>query len=336
MKDPAALIYTDKWIAATQGMRGHEKGWYFELILYQFDKGPIPNDMDEIASICRIRPSEYNLFEQVFEQVLKQKFEQNDEGKLENQFAKEIITKRERFKEKRSKSGKLSYVIRFAKKHLKVTDKEIETIKSNFEVDSIDIKDSQELEQSLNKCLNKCSNKKVNTLNEDVNVNNNSSGNIDLSNSNISKILLSELFSSDDSDKKNLNPNYEIPERDKEASKIAYRFWSLIRANHEHHGISTVKIDKANYKQWVPPIRLMLQNKEVTLEQLREIHDFLKRDIFWQKNILSTSKLREQAQKLLMAIKTRKHEGNRQGSQSSDEQKRRIDQKKSYKGSFDT
>ena len=58
MKDPAALVYIDKWAAATKGMRGAEKGWYFDLILHQFDKGYVPNDFDEICSICSVRPSE--------------------------------------------------------------------------------------------------------------------------------------------------------------------------------------------------------------------------------------------------------------------------------------
>lgn len=148
-KDPAALIYIDKWIAATQGMRGDEKGWFLELILYQFDKGSLPSDIDELASICRIRPSEFEKFKQVFEQVLKQKFEQDDEGRLENSFAKEIIQGRQAFKAKRSHSGKWSYVKKFVAKHFgEKTPAEWHFIYEHFDF-SIDLKNEQVFKQVL-------------------------------------------------------------------------------------------------------------------------------------------------------------------------------------------
>lgn len=153
MKDPAALIYIDKWIAATQGMRGVEKGWYLDLILHQFDKGSVPNDIDQLASICRIRPSEYVLFEQVFEQVLKQKFEQDEDGCLKNPFTSEIIQRRKSFLEKREKSGKWGYVKKFIiNKFNKVTDDEFGFIYNTFDF-SLDLKNEQVLEQVLTQML---------------------------------------------------------------------------------------------------------------------------------------------------------------------------------------
>jgi uncharacterized phage protein (TIGR02220 family) len=163
MKDPAALLYIDKWVASTRGMTGSAKGWYMDLILYQFDKGSIPNDIDEMASICSVRPSEYDLFEQVFEQVLQQKFEQNDEQRLENPFAREILQKRQLFKDKRSNAGKMSYLVKFAKSK-GYRRRDIEVIKENINIDDIDFNNQTHVEQVLNKCLNK----KTNTLNEDV------------------------------------------------------------------------------------------------------------------------------------------------------------------------
>jgi len=93
-KDPAALLYIDKWLVATTEMKADARAYYMDLILFQFDKGSLPNDIEELANICRVRVSEFNNFKQVFEQVLKQKFKQNNEGRLENEFAKEIIQKR--------------------------------------------------------------------------------------------------------------------------------------------------------------------------------------------------------------------------------------------------
>ena len=147
MKDPAALIYTDKWIAATQGMRVEAKSWYLELILFQYDKGGLPNNIDELASICRIRPSEFNLFKQVFEQVLKQKFKINENGYLENEFAKEIIQKRKSFKDKRSNSGKLSYFLKFINSNYNVKEDKINFIKKNINLTDVDLKDKQMLKQ---------------------------------------------------------------------------------------------------------------------------------------------------------------------------------------------
>lgn len=145
-KDPAILLYIDKWITATQGMKAEAKGWYLDLILYQFDKGALPNDLDELASICRIRPSEFNLFKQVFEQVLKHKFKQNDNGNLENDFANEILQKRQRFVEKRSNAGKLSYVLKYFRNNFKM-DKGLEQfIKDTIDLD-FDIKNEQVLKQ---------------------------------------------------------------------------------------------------------------------------------------------------------------------------------------------
>lgn len=114
-KDPAALIYIDKWISATNGMKAEFRAWYMDLLIYQYDKGAIPEDPDEIAGICRVRPSEYDLFKQMLKQVLKQKFKQNETGEYVNETALEVISKRKNFKEKRAKSGTIGAIIKKAK-----------------------------------------------------------------------------------------------------------------------------------------------------------------------------------------------------------------------------
>lgn len=114
MKDPAVLIYFDKWIASTNGMKADFRGWYMDLLIYQYDKGAIPQDLDELAGICRVRPSEYDAFKQVVKQVLMQKFVQNDDGTWYNEFANEILRKREKFTDKRKKSGNIGVIIKLA------------------------------------------------------------------------------------------------------------------------------------------------------------------------------------------------------------------------------
>jgi len=165
-KDPAVLLYIDKWLTATKGMKAYAKGWYLNLILFQYDMGDLPNDIEELANLCDVRISEYDLFKQVFEQVLKQKFEENENGRLENGFAREILQSRKQFKEKRSLSGKISYVVRFAIKHLKVNKGQIDYLKRELDLSDLDLKNEQVLKQVLKQKLELYIN-----INEDVIIN---------------------------------------------------------------------------------------------------------------------------------------------------------------------
>jgi len=153
MKDPAVLLYIDTWLTSTKDLRGAEKGWYLNLLLYQYDKGSLPNDIEELANLCDVRISEYDYFKQVFKQVLKQKFKQNENGRLENPKASEIIRKRETFKEKRKLSGKIGYVIKLAINELKATEEQCEFIKKHLKVDEIDVKNKQVLKQELKQII---------------------------------------------------------------------------------------------------------------------------------------------------------------------------------------
>jgi len=153
MKDPAVLLYVDKWLISTKGMKSDAKGWYLNLILYQHDIGDLPSDIEELANLCDVRFSEFNKFEQVFEQVLKQRFKVNEKGRLFNEFAAEILQKRQKFVEKRSMSGKLSYLIKYARKYLDATEKQINFLKENLNVSEIDTKNEQVFKQVLKQKL---------------------------------------------------------------------------------------------------------------------------------------------------------------------------------------
>lgn len=98
--------------------------------------------------------------------------------------------------------------------------------------------------------------------------------------------LLSELKNNSDFDQK-------------EYLDITLAFWELFKHNLEEKEISTARIEKANGK-WIDSIRLLIENDKYTLDDLREIFRFLQVNEFWKTNILSTSKLREQFQKLLL------------------------------------
>jgi len=149
MKDPAALFYINDWLVATKEMKANERGWYLNLILHQFDKGDLPIDIEELANLADVRFSEYNDFKAKWEQVLKHKFKLNNTGRLENDVARRIIQSRELFKEKRARSGIIGYIVKFAKTKLKADDLEIQYIKDNIDLSSINIKDEQVLNQVL-------------------------------------------------------------------------------------------------------------------------------------------------------------------------------------------
>ncbi|CAL2091844.1 DUF1376 domain-containing protein [Tenacibaculum sp. 190524A05c] len=161
-KDPAVLFYISNWLTATKGMKANAKGWFLNLILFQYELGDLPNDLEELANLCDVRFSEYQVFEQVFEQVLKQKFEQNSNGRLENARAKEIIQKRKEFKDKRSNAGKYSYLSRFINNHFSLTQDEKKFIKSEINFDEFDLKDEQVFKQVIEQLLELYINRNIN------------------------------------------------------------------------------------------------------------------------------------------------------------------------------
>jgi len=145
-KDPAALFFIDKWFLATKEMKADCRGWYLNLILHQFDKKDLPNDIEELANLADVRISEFETFKQVFKQVLVHKFKQNENGRLENDFATEIIRNREEFKEKRSDAGKISYFVKFIRDKLCKDENVIFFIKSKVNTADIDTKNQTKLE----------------------------------------------------------------------------------------------------------------------------------------------------------------------------------------------
>lgn len=157
-KDPAVLIYFDKWIASTNGMKAQFRAWYIDLLFYQYDNPDgIPNDIDFIAGICRILPSEYQMLEQMLKQVLEQKFKLC-EGKWKNIFAEEIISKRQDFKSKRAKSGNIGVIIKLAKTIKGFNVKYLARLKENlYQMNDEEIeqaKNKQVLEQMLKLYIN--------------------------------------------------------------------------------------------------------------------------------------------------------------------------------------
>lgn len=212
MKDPAVLIYIDKWISSTNGMKSMFRAWYMDLLMYQYDnpKG-IPDDIDTIAGICRVLPSEYQMLEQMLEQVLKQKFTLT-EGFYVNNVASEIISKRQNFKEKRAKSGNIGVIIKLAKSLPNVDNSALDQLKVHlYNLSSEEIekaKDEQVLKQMLKLYIN---------VDEDEDIYNNS-----ISNSTIGEIKIRQNnFSDKEAAKKILKERPSVLDRCKMKNNLS-------------------------------------------------------------------------------------------------------------------
>lgn len=183
-KDPAVLLYINDWLTSTAEMDADVRGWYLNLLLHNYDKTDLPNDVEKLAVLCNVKFSEYERFKQVFEQVLKQKFEQTENNRLTNLRTNDILKNREIFKDKRSNAGKVSYVMKYLAKNY---NKEYrikalkEYVKDNFDYD-IDLKNEQVLKQVF---------EQVFELYRNENESNNSlDNNIELRNENFKKLLV--------------------------------------------------------------------------------------------------------------------------------------------------
>ncbi|MBK9963097.1 MAG: DUF1376 domain-containing protein [Saprospiraceae bacterium] len=133
-KDPAVLIYFDKWISSTNGIKAEFRAWYLDLLIYQYDKGGLPNDEDTLAGICRVLPSEYAKFTQMRTQIIAQKFTQSEDGMLRNDIMNDILRKREAFKEKKSRAGYIGNIVKELNKSETFTTVEVSTIKDKLRV----------------------------------------------------------------------------------------------------------------------------------------------------------------------------------------------------------
>ena len=172
-KDPAVLFYIDKWLLATKEMKPDCKSWYHSLILHQFDKKSLPNDIEELANLADVRISEFERFKQVFEEVLKLKFKENKEGRLVNEFALEIITNREQFKDKRSNAGKMSYFAKFMR-NICNDENIVQYVLKNTNFNELDTKNEQMLKQVFKQkselYISVNVNESINTSNKENNI----------------------------------------------------------------------------------------------------------------------------------------------------------------------
>lgn len=162
------------------------------------------------------------------------------------------------------------------------------------------------------------SNERSNSLNEternptdSVNVNDNVSvsdnESVILLKKETKKSLLSEIKISD------------LKKDEIEYFEIASAYQKLFIKNLKEKNAPYTNQEKATYKNYVDPIRLMMTIDGVTKEQLTLVYKFLGslQGEFWKPNILSTSKLREKFQQLLLKSQENGKSGNNYGGNTT-------------------
>ncbi len=82
--------------------------------------------------------------------------------------------------------------------------------------------------------------------------------------------------------------------------QLANLLYQRILENNPNH-------KKTNLQNWASQIRLMMEKDKRTEEQIRFLIDWSQNDSFWMGNILSTKKLREKFDALVIQIKARKN-----------------------------
>jgi len=123
----------------------------------------------------------------------------------------------------------------------------------------------------------------------------------------LNSFLLSEIKISDDNNFLKFGEHIiSISEKERINFKTAVWFQKLFIKNLKEKNSPTSTQEKAKYKSYVDPIRLMFDSDNVTQEQIKDAHAFLNSidGEFWKKNILSTESLRKQIQKLLIQKNT--------------------------------
>jgi hypothetical protein len=118
---------------------------------------------------------------------------------------------------------------------------------------------------------------------------------------------------------------HDFEPQEQNAFNIAKGYHDLFTKNLTEKNAPLTNLKKADARDWTRQIVLMLKNEEATIEQMREVWDFLKVDEFWKTNVQSVPKLREKFSTIYLQSKKPKNDANSKGTGgASDAFKRRI------------
>jgi hypothetical protein len=107
---------------------------------------------------------------------------------------------------------------------------------------------------------------------------------------------LNETKLNETKDKNTSRRKSRIYDKDSVYYRLALRLYERIKENNPDH-------KKPNLQKWADDVRLMMEYDHRTVEQIAYVIDWSQRDSFWKSNILSTKKLREKFDQLVIRIK---------------------------------
>ncbi len=117
-----------------------------------------------------------------------------------------------------------------------------------------------------------------------------------------------------------------LDHKTKKYYQIAISFHELIKSNLKELNISNSEVEKAKYKTWIEPIRLLMEKDGRTIEEFREIFQFLQKDDFWKEQVRSTAKLRKKNKEDIsyfevLLTKSRNEQKRKEKRESSEQEK---------------
>lgn len=115
MKDPAFLFYSKDFYEGTRTMLPEERACFVDLMIYQHQQGPIPNDLDRVLMYCS------GVAISTLKATLEAKFKLTPQGWVNARLG-EVIEGRQEHAEKMRDSGKLGQFFKQAKKDLSAKD----------------------------------------------------------------------------------------------------------------------------------------------------------------------------------------------------------------------
>lgn len=133
-KDPAFLFYSNDFYEGTRMMLPEERACYIDLLIYQHQRGIIPNDIKRLVMYCS------GCSEDVVNRVLNQKFNQTDNGWLNKRLIKEQAERSE-FKPKRIASATFAGLI----SSNNLTKVQIKKLKSAFKIENFIYEDGSKI-----------------------------------------------------------------------------------------------------------------------------------------------------------------------------------------------
>lgn len=115
MKDPAFLFYSKDFYEGTRLMLPIERACYIDLLIYQHQHGPIPNQLDRVTMYTS------GIDQATLEATLEAKFELTEKGWVNHKLSK-VVEDRRDYANKQSKNGKLGVFFKKAKAQLKAKE----------------------------------------------------------------------------------------------------------------------------------------------------------------------------------------------------------------------